>query len=130
MKVSKSAYSAARRIYKMCQVDGRLDEGRARTAIGIIVNKKPRDYRGMLVALRRLIRLEVERRNVTIQSAEPLSQEEVARVQASLCEQYGADLTFETSVQPDLLGGLKIRIGNDVFDGSVKARIERLTQIF
>jgi F-type H+-transporting ATPase subunit delta len=43
---------------------------------------------------------------------------------------YGVDLAFEFRTNPELLGGLKIRVGNDVFDGSVKGRLDRLANAF
>ena len=55
---------------------------------------------------------------------------EQERVVSGLVAKYGDDLTFEYRVTPELLGGLKIRVGNDVFDGSVKGRLDRLAEAF
>ena len=49
---------------------------------------------------------------------------------AGLEKQYGADLILQYAVTPELLGGLRIRVGNDVFDGSVQNRIARLAAAF
>jgi F-type H+-transporting ATPase subunit delta len=72
----------------------------------------------------------MERRRVVIESAAELDQPSRDRVVSGLVAKYGNDLTFEYRVTPDLLGGLKIRVGNDVFDGSVKGRLDRLAQAF
>jgi F-type H+-transporting ATPase subunit delta len=130
MKISKVANTAARRIFRLCQSGGRLDEAKLSTAIRRIAERKPRDYRGILTALKRLVRLEMERRRVVIESAAELDQVSRDRVVSGLVAKYGNDLTFEYRVTPDLLGGLKIRVGNDVFDGSVKGRLDRLAQAF
>ena len=45
---------------------------------------------------------------------------------ANLKKKYGSDLTTEFVVNPDLLGGMRIRVGNDVWDGTVRNRLERL----
>jgi len=130
MKISKVANAEARRIFRLCQTGGRLDEAKLSTAIKMIVAAQPRDYRGILSALKRLVRLELERRHVVVESAATLDAVEQQRVVSGLTTKYGSDLTFEYRVTPELLGGLKVRVGNDVFDGSVKGRLDRLAQAF
>lgn len=130
MKVPKSARITARRIFHLCQVDGRLDEGRLRKAVERLAASKPRGFRPMLFALKRLVRLELERRHVVIESAAELDEETRRRIETELTSQHGADLDFEYRVNPEVLGGLKIRVGNDVWDGTVKGRLDRLAEAF
>ena len=130
MKVSKAANSTARRIFRMCQTEERLDEAKLSVAVRRIVADKPRDFRGVLHALKRLTRLELDRRHVVVESAEALDDETRQRVGIGLAAKYGADLTYEYKVNPDLLGGLKVRVGCDVWDGTVKGRLDRLAQAF
>ncbi len=130
MKISKTAAAAARRIFRLCQTGGRLDEAKLSTAVRRIVEAKPRDYRGILQSLKRLTRLDVERREVVIESATELDSASRDRVAAGLAAKYGNDLSFSYKVTPELLGGLKVRVGNDVWDGSVQGRIDRLAQAF
>lgn len=130
MKVSKIAATTARRLFGLCQMDGRLDEGKLRAVVGRLVDEKPRDYRAILVSLQRLARLDAERRKVTIESAVPLDEASRQRVVAGLSSQYGTDLVVDTKVNPDLIGGMRIRVGNDVLDGSVQGRLNRLANAF
>ncbi|MDP0492064.1 MAG: F0F1 ATP synthase subunit delta [Verrucomicrobiota bacterium JB023] len=126
MKISKSALKTARRIFRMCSPNGYLDENHMRTAVSKLVADKPRDYRGVLAALARLVRQEEARKNVLVESARFLDPATEQRVRDSISSQYGEGLNFEFRTNPDLLGGLKVRVGDDVVDGSVKARIQRL----
>lgn len=130
MKVSKVAAANARRICRICQTQGRLDEFKLRDAVARIAAAKPRGYRGILVALRRLVRLETQRRHAVIESAVPLDEPTKMRIAANLGIKYGADLSFEYRTTPDLVAGLRIRVGSDVWDGSVKARLDRLARAF
>lgn len=130
MKISKVATATARRIFRLCQTGGRLDEAKLSSAVRRIAQDQPRDFRGVLFALKRLVRLEMERRRVIVESATDLDQASRDRVISGLAVKYGVDLTFEFKTNPELLGGLKIRVGNDVFDGSVKGRLDRLAQAF
>jgi len=43
---------------------------------------------------------------------------------------YGDDVTSEFKVVPDLLGGMRVRVGSDIWDGSVKTRLDQLSQAF
>jgi F-type H+-transporting ATPase subunit delta len=45
-----------------------------------------------------------------------------------LNKKYGKDLSTEFVVKPELLGGMRVRVGSDVWDGSVRNRLERLRQ--
>jgi F-type H+-transporting ATPase subunit delta len=130
MKISKVAATTARRLFGLCQSGGRLDETKLRTVISRLAEAKPRDYRAILAALHRLTRLEIERRKVTVESAVELDDATRGRVLAGLAKQYGADLVAVYQVNPALLGGLRIRVGNDVFDGSVQGRLDRLAAAF
>ena len=130
MKISKAAAASARRLFGLCQTDGRLDEAKLRTVISRLIEAKPRDYRAILVAIQRLTRLEIERRQVTVESAVGLDSATQQRVVSGLAQQYGPDLVISYQTTPALIGGLRIRVGNDVFDGSVKGRLDRLAQAF
>ncbi len=130
MKISKTAAIAARRLFGLCQTDGRLDEAKLRKVITSLVATTPRDYKSILAALQRLTRLELERRAVTVESAVALDADTQSRVVAGLTKQYGPDLVVQYKTTPELLGGLRIRVGNDVFDGSVQGRLVRLANAF
>lgn len=130
MKISKVATATARRLFGLCQTAGRLDESKLRTVIARLIESKPRDYRAVLIALQRLTRLEFEARKVTVESAVEIDDSTRQRVVAGLAKQYGPDLVVQYQITPALLGGLRIRVGNDVFDGSVQGRLERLANAF
>ena len=125
MKISKAAAASARRLFGLCQTAERLDEAKLRTVAARLGEARPRDYPAILSALQRLARLAYERRQVTVESAVELDDASRQRVLAGLAKQYGPDLVAQYLITPSLLGGLRIRVGNDVFDGSVKGRLER-----
>ena len=130
MKISKVAATTARRLFGLCQAGGRLDDAKLRTVITRLVESKPRDFQAILAALQRLTRLEHERRKVTVESAVELDEMTRNRVIAGLVKQYGPDLVMTYQVTPTLIGGLRIRVGDDVFDGSVQGRLTRLANAF
>jgi len=130
MKVSKVAAATARRLFGLCQTAGRLDETKLRTVVARLIESKPRDYRAVLVALQRLTRLDADRRRVTVESAVALDEASRQRVVDGLAKAHGPNLTISYTVKPELIGGLRIRVGNDVLDGSVQGRLTRLANAF
>ena len=130
MKVSKTAATTARRLFGLCLIGGRLDESRLRAVVSSLAESKPREYRPILAALQRLARLEYERRKVTVESAVELDEATRSRVASGLTQQYGPDLAIEYQTNLSLIGGLRIRVGNDVLDGSVQGRLDRLAAAF
>lgn len=130
MKVSREAATIARRAFRMCVTGDRVVDEKLRKVFKKIAADKPRGWQAILHELKRLTRLEMERRQVLVESAEALDTASQDRVKASLVKKYGDDLSFEFRVNPDLLGGMRVRVGNDVWDGSVKTRLNRLSNSF
>ena len=129
MKISKQAQSDARQLFRSCLVNGRLDEGRVRAAIKLLAEKKPRGYVEILSRLHRLVKLDLEEHAAHVESAVALPADVQAEVAARLKGIYG-DLELSFAQNPSLLGGLRIQVGSDLYDGSVKTRLEKLEQSF
>jgi F-type H+-transporting ATPase subunit delta len=130
MKISKTAAAAARRLFGLCHTDGKLDNNKLRTVFTKLADEKPRDYRGILTGLQRLVRLDLDKRKVVVQSAVELDPITRQRVFNDLALKYGNDLDVQYAVNVGLLGGLRIQVGDDVFDGSVQGRLDRLAKAF
>lgn len=126
MKLSKDSRKTAKQLFKASFVEGRLNSERLLQATSLVAHRKPRNYVGILKEILRLSRLETARHHAIIDSAINLTGQELDRVIGDLRSQYGNDLTTELHILPELLGGLRIQIGSDVFDGSVKGRIASL----
>ena len=61
-----------------------------------------------------------------VQAAAPLQKSEAARLRAVLEERTGERVRIDVTCDPDLLGGLVIRMGDIVYDGSVRHHLARL----
>ena len=130
MKISKQARHEARQLFLSCQANGVLDENRVRQAVRLVAERKPRRYAAILSQFLRLTKLDVARHTAKIESAAPLSPQFQAQVQADLARRYGGGLSFSFTQNPALLGGVRIQVGGDVYDGSVQARLAALEESF
>jgi F-type H+-transporting ATPase subunit delta len=130
MKISKQARREARQLFRASAPNGALDESRVRLVMREVTQQKPRGYVGILTHFARLVKLEVARRTARIESAAALPPQTQAQVQAELTRRYGAGLNFIFTQNAALLGGMRIQVGGDVYDGSVESRLRALQQSF
>ena len=130
MKGTKQSRRFAKQLFKSCQVNGRLDADRTQKTVQLLIEQKPRGYFGILQHFHRLVKLDEARRTARVESAVALGQAQQQDIQDSLNRLKGGDVTVEFAENPRLIGGMRVKIGDDVFDGSVKTRLTGLSESF
>jgi F-type H+-transporting ATPase subunit delta len=130
MKITKQARHEARQLFRSCLVNGLLDDNRVRQSVGLVIAQKPRGFLPILSQFERLVKLDLARRTAKIESAAALPPPFQAQLQADLVRTYGAGLNFIFTQNPALLGGVRIQVGGDVYNGSVQARLTALQESF
>ncbi len=128
MKISREARRTAREMFRLSLVDGRLDTARVKDISDRLVSEKPRSFLEILKEYTRLVRLELANRHAVIESAVALPDEQASRILADIKTRFGNDVTAEFRVQPNLLAGIRIKVGSDVWDGTVRNRLNTLSQ--
>ena len=128
MKINKEIRQLSREMLRASFTDGQLDQGKIASLVQSLIAKKPRRFLDILQDYKRLLRLEIEKRRATIESASELSSQNSSTILAKLKQRYGDDLTAEFRIDPTLLGGMRIRVGSDVWDGTVRNRLQQLQQ--
>jgi F-type H+-transporting ATPase subunit delta len=105
-----------------------LLQGKARPATVRLVTVALHGFggRGFAGSLTRLVELAAQRREreiayVTV--AAPLSDAETSRLAARLGQIYGRPVEVKVTVAPEVLGGVSVRVGDDLFDGTVRHRL-------
>lgn len=127
MKLSRETRRQARELFDLALVNGRIDDNRVRQIVDGVVASKPRAYLALLKELTRLVRLEAEKHHAIIESASALDAAETKKLDASLRSRFG-EITTEFRENPALISGIRIKIGSDVWDNSVAARLQALEQ--
>ena len=128
MRINKEIRRLTREMLRASFTDGQLDRGKIVSLVQSLMTKRPRHFMDVLQYYKRLLRLEIEKRHAKIESATQLSPQAASDIGARLKRKYGSDLTTEFVVDPTLLGGVRVRVGSDVWDGSLRNRLERLQQ--
>ena len=126
MKVSKQARRDGKTLFNACCVNGILDEARLRQTVTLVIAQKPRGYVSTLTHLQRLVKLDIARRTARVENAVESTPVQRAAIEAALTQKYGPGMNVIYSVNPALLGGVKVKAGSDIYDGSVAGRLAAL----
>jgi len=84
-------------------------------------------HRTVTRAIDEYLKLAAANRNqaaATVRAARPLSDSDKARLEKALSAKYGKAVHTNVVVDPELLGGIKVEIGDDVIDGTIASRLE------
>ena len=130
MKISKQARRDGKSLFNVCKVNGVLDENRVRQTVAAVIAQKPRGYVAILSHFQRLVKLDIERRTARGENVVQTSPALMESIKANLTKRYGPGLDVQFWVNPSLIGGLRVKVGSDVYDGSVKARLAELETNF
>jgi F-type H+-transporting ATPase subunit delta len=130
MMSSKRAKREARQLFHLCRVDGLLDESRVLLVTRRIIAAGHRSGMAMLAQFARLVRLDRAAHMASVESATPLEADVRALIQDGLTRRYGAGLATVFTDRPSLIAGVRIQVGSDLYDGSIRAGLEALEKSF
>jgi F-type H+-transporting ATPase subunit delta len=130
MRTTRKAQRVARQLFRLCLVNGRLDAARVRLVAGRVAHSGRRGALAVLSDFQRLVRLERDRHTAVVESATPLPVELREGIRADLVRQHGPALNTSFSEKPELIAGVRIKVGSDVYDDSVQARLAAIEAAF
>lgn len=82
--------------------------------------------------LNEMEKIDLERKNIlsaVVKTAVPLLESEISNLQEKLEKQYNKKIIMATEIDKSLLGGVYVRVGNDVIDGTIKSKLEEMKDI-
>ena len=127
---TKRATREAKQLFRLCLVEAKLDENRVRQVIGVVLRSRRRGYMTLLGFFRRLVELYSDRHTARVETAVPLPADLLASVQTRVESLYGSGTTTLFRDNSELIGGMRIRVGSDVYDGSIRSRLAVLENSF
>jgi F-type H+-transporting ATPase subunit delta len=130
MKTTAQIKRDAKRLYQLCLADGSLNQNRATQVVRQVIDSRRRGSMALLRHFQRLVRLDHEAHTANVETAVPLPPDLQADVQARLKDMYGPAIQTEFSLKPTLIGGMRIKVGSDVYDGSVQSQLATLEKNF
>jgi F-type H+-transporting ATPase subunit delta len=127
MKITREARLTARQIFRAFTLGGTMDESRLRDVVTELATQKPRNYLPILAQLQRLVAIWVAERTHAVETAVDLP-DQGAAIFRELAERFNLPMATAYRVAPELIGGLRIRVGSSVWDGSVRSNLNQIQQ--
>lgn len=126
MRGSKQIQQLARQLFKVSLVDGQLSADRVAGVLEYIEKHVPARPLAVLQAYRRLVAAEVARNRAVVEHAGPISDGVLQSIQTAMSQRYRRPVSAVARANPALLAGLRVRVGDDVFESSVSGQLASL----
>lgn len=107
---------------------GRANPATERIMIRLVGHLRGRSLEAGLDALSKLAARRRDRVVAVVTSAVPLSNAQRERLSASLAAVYGRQVHLNLDVDPEVLGGVQVRIGDEVINGTIAERLEEASR--
>jgi F-type H+-transporting ATPase subunit delta len=130
MKTRRQVQREARQLFQLCRIDGVIDETRVRQIVRRMLDGQHAGGLAVLSLFHRLVRLDRARHSADVQSAAPLPADIRASIEGDLARRHGPGIITSFTENPALLGGVRIQVGSDVYDGSVQGGLSALGERF
>jgi len=95
--------------------------------LGVLArNGRKRELRAIIRLFRRIAADHRGEISAEVTSAHPLNDDQVEALKAQLGKRAGRDVTIDASVDPEILGGIVIKLGSEMIDASIRTKLNRL----
>ncbi|CAI9086762.1 hypothetical protein A7K93_03970 [Candidatus Methylacidiphilum fumarolicum] len=125
MKISKEAKRQAKALFRFCQNNGSIDEEKLKEILNKLSQDKPRHYLEILEWLKQLLANEVAKKTYVVQSSTELP-DQGKSIFEKLEKTFGPALEKKYQICPELIGGIRIQVGCDVWDGSIAYKLKNI----
>jgi F-type H+-transporting ATPase subunit delta len=130
MIATKQTKREARQLFRLCCVNGSFDQSRVRQVVERVIQARNRGYLALLTEFERRVKLASAEHTAQVETAVPLPSDLRKTVQARLEKAYGLAIEIQFTERKELIGGMRIKVGSDVYDGSVLAELAKLEKQF
>jgi F-type H+-transporting ATPase subunit delta len=123
---AKIAQHLARQLFKMSLVDGDISADRVGGVLAYVEKHAPANPVMILKAYQRLVAAEVAKGVAVVEHAGAINDAMLAAIAASMSGKYGRNVTTTAQPNPALLAGIRIHIGDDIYESSVAGQLDAL----
>ncbi len=97
--------------------------------LGVLArNGRKNELRAIIRAFRRLAAEHRGETTAEVVTARPLNDDQVSALKQQLRSRAGRDVNIEAQVNPDILGGIVVKLGSQMIDASIRTKLNRLAQ--
>jgi F-type H+-transporting ATPase subunit delta len=122
----KTAQQFARQLFKLSLVDGTVSAERVAGVLEYIETHRPPSPLVILRAYQRMVATELAKGHAVVEHAGPVGEATLAAIAAAMTRKYGRPVTASAKPNPALLAGLRVHVGDDIYESSVSAQLDAL----
>ena len=128
MTRNKKVLSFAKKLVEMSRDNGVVTEAKVSEVLSGIKQVKPRHNLLVLKAYLHYIRKAIAEQTAVVATPGALSSEALAAIESNFSKVYDRPITAVTTTDASLIAGVRVRVGDDVYDASVAGRLKRLAE--
>jgi len=122
----KQVQTLARQLFKLSFAQGALSGERVGGVLAYVEKTRPAHTTAVLKAYQRLVAAEVARGQAVVEHAGSVSDATLATIAAAMTKKYSRPVTSVAKRNDVLLAGLRVRVGDDVYESSVAGQLATL----
>ena len=126
MKHEKKIMQFAKKLVELSKEDGVITEARVSEVLASLKQIKHRNYLIILKTFLVRIRRELALQTAVVSTPNLLSEEILEQISAKYSVIYGRPISAEVEKDTSLIAGVRVRVGDDLYDASIAGRLQRL----
>ncbi len=126
MKYEKKIMQFAKKLVELSKEDGVITEARVSEVLASLKQIKHRNYLTILKTYLVRIRRELALQTAVVSTPNLLSDETLEQISAKYSVIYGRPISAEVEKDTSLIAGVRVRVGDDLYDASLAGRLQRL----
>ncbi|WP_438480763.1 F0F1 ATP synthase subunit delta [Oleiharenicola lentus] len=127
MAAAKKTKQLAKQLFKLSVVNGQVSAEQVSGVLGWVEKTRPAQSLTLLKLYQRQIAAEIAKSEAVVTHAGPLGENVLAQVTAAMTKKYSRPVTAKAQLDSSLLAGLRVRVGNDIYESSVAGQLATLS---
>jgi F-type H+-transporting ATPase subunit delta len=127
MPASKQSLQYARQLFRLSLADGQISAERVNGVLVYLDQHPPRQPLAILKHYRRLVAAQLARNQALVEHAGPIGAGILRTIEDALTQKYQRPVAAAARPNPALIAGLRLRVGNDVYEASIAGQLAALS---
>lgn len=123
----KAAQQLARQLFNLSLVNGTVSAAQVEGVLAYLEKHPPANPLTVLRAYQRLIARELAKSELVVEHAGPVADGILRTLEGALTQKYKRQITAKSVHNAELIAGLRLRIGDDIYEASVAGQLEQLS---
>ena len=127
MRASKQSQQFARQLFRLSLADGQVSTERVSAVLAHLASKPPRQPLAVLRHYQRLITIQIARNSALVEHGGPIDDGLLRSLETAFTRKYQRPITASARPNPALIAGLRIHIGDDLYESSIASELAALS---